>query len=26
VSTTASTARFLCISFPVHIDRPSRRE
>lgn len=26
VSTTASTARFLCISFPAHIDRPSRRE
>lgn len=26
VSTTASTARLLCISFPVHIDRPSRRE
>lgn len=26
VSTTATTARLLCISFPVHIDRPSRRE
>ena len=26
VSTTASTACLLCISFPVHIDRPSRRE
>jgi hypothetical protein len=26
VSTTASTASLLCISFPAHIDRPSRRE
>ena len=26
VSTTASTARLLCISFPVHIDRARRRE
>ena len=26
VSTTATTASLLCISFPVHIDRPSRRE
>ena len=26
VSTTATTARLLCISFPAHIDRPDRRE
>lgn len=26
VSTTATTARLLCVSFPAHIDRPNRRE